>query len=179
MQLANYFTTNFTSQITLLKCPQIQIFFYLQHELLSIQKTATISSGTDRILVIQLYHMKEECFSHALIDWLEGNWSSSYPSEQVTRNKMAHLGRNCLDVFFSSAFFFSLCDLPEVRGHEAKLFGGLSINDVNGNDNATNSEFHWLSEEIMLRCRTCSTHLRTIPCRLLQNNNVKLPRLRF
>lgn len=138
MQSTNYFTTNFTSQITLLKCPQIQFFFYLQHELLSIQKTATISSGTDRILIIQLYHVKEECFSHALIDRLEGNQSSSYPSEQVTRNKMAHLGRNCLDVFFSSAFFFSLCGLAEVRGHEAKLFGGLNINDVNGNVNATN-----------------------------------------
>lgn len=77
--------------------------------------------------------MKEECFSHALIDWLEGNKSTSSPSEHVTRNKMAHLGRNCFRGFFSSAFFFSLCGLPEVRGHEAKLFGGLSINDVNGN----------------------------------------------
>lgn len=40
--------------------------------------------------------------------------------------------------FFHKLFFFSLCGLPQVRGYEAKLFGGLSINDVNGNDNATN-----------------------------------------
>ena len=49
---------------------------------------------------------------------------------------MAHLGRNCLDVFFSSAFVLA-CVIYQ-RFEDMKLFGGLSINDVNGNVNATN-----------------------------------------
>ena len=50
--------------------------------------------------------------------------------------------------------------------------------EANGNTSATNYEFDWSNEEKQAYCR-CSTHLRTTSCRPLQNNNVKLPHLRF